>query len=107
MMEPLNWTSSEIVGVVSYLLPGFLAAWVFFGLTSHPKQTPFERVVQALIFTAIVQGLNAVVRWSYPQQTYLAFGEWNANCDLVSSFLCATYWHSLPTTIGFMLHCGS
>lgn len=49
--------SKEVVLVLVYLLPGFLAAWVFYGLTSHPKPSQFERVVQAVIFTFVIQTL--------------------------------------------------
>jgi len=40
-----------------FLLPGFLSAWVFYGLTSHPKPPQFERTVEALVFTFVVQAL--------------------------------------------------
>ncbi|MGB7323608.1 MAG: DUF6338 family protein [Rubripirellula sp.] len=54
--------SSEIVAAIYQLLPGFVTAWIFYGLTAHPRPTPFERVIQALIFTlfveAIVQGIG-------------------------------------------------
>lgn len=53
----------DVVLLLTYLLPGFLAAWVFYGLTSHAKPSQFERVVQALIFTFIVQTLIAPSRW--------------------------------------------
>ena len=43
--------------LLTYLLPGFLAAWVFYGLTSHPKPPQFERTVEALVFTFVVQAL--------------------------------------------------
>lgn len=49
--------STDVLELITYLLPGFLAAWVFYGLTSHPKPTQFERIVQALIFTFIIQVL--------------------------------------------------
>ena len=52
----MNWASSEIVGVLSFLLPGFVAAAIFYSLTSYPKPSPFDRVVQALIFTVIGEG---------------------------------------------------
>ena len=45
------------------MLPGFLAAWIFHGLTSHPKATPFERIAQALIFTALCKFLLPIIRW--------------------------------------------
>ena len=55
--------AKDFVVLLTYLLPGFLAAWVFYGLTSHPKPSQFERVVQALIFTFIIQTLVPPCRW--------------------------------------------
>ena len=49
----MNWASGEIVGVLTFLLPGFVAAAVFYALTSHPKPGAFDRIVLALIFTLI------------------------------------------------------
>lgn len=46
--------SKEAVALFSYLLPGFLAAWALYGLTSDPKPSQFERVIQALILTFAV-----------------------------------------------------
>ena len=43
--------------LLTFLLPGFLSAWVFYGLTSHPKPPQFERTVEALVFTFVVQAL--------------------------------------------------
>jgi hypothetical protein len=57
-----NELANDFVLLMTYLLPGFLAAWVFYGLTSHPKPSQFERVVQALIFTFIVQTFIAPCR---------------------------------------------
>jgi len=37
--------TKDFIILVTYLLPGFLAAWVFYGLTSPPKPSQFERVV--------------------------------------------------------------
>lgn len=47
--------------IFELLLPGFVAAAVLYSLTSHPKPSAFERVVQALIFTIIVQAILAMV----------------------------------------------
>lgn len=52
----------DIIALLRYLLPGFLAAWVFLGLTGHEKDSQFERIVQALIFTLFVQGTLALGR---------------------------------------------
>ena len=47
--------TAGIVGVLTYLLPGLVAAATFYALTSHPKPNTFERIVQALIFTVLAQ----------------------------------------------------
>ena len=57
----MNWASGEIVGVLSFLLPGFVAAAIFYSLTSYPKPSPFDRVVQALIFTVLGKGITDAI----------------------------------------------
>lgn len=52
----------ELVDVIQTLLPGFLSAWVFYGMTAYRKPNTFERTVQALIFSLFVQILTAGVR---------------------------------------------
>jgi hypothetical protein len=49
--------SAQTISILQYLLPGFIAAWIFYGLTSYHKPSQFERVVQALIFTLVIQAL--------------------------------------------------
>lgn len=53
--------SKDAVALFAYLLPGFLAAWVLYGFTSDPKPSQFERVVQALIFTFLVNAFLPVL----------------------------------------------
>lgn len=86
----MDWSTSDVadvVKVISYLLPGFLAAWVFYGLTAHPRRSPFERVVQSLIFTAIVQGLTAIAGWfhHYLSAYYVLWFEWSKDVAFVAS----------------------
>ena len=61
----MNWATSEVVSILTFLLPGFVAAAVFYSLTSHPKPSEVDRVVQALIFTivgrAVAEGLSLIV----------------------------------------------
>lgn len=57
----MSWASSEVVSILTFLLPGFVAAAVFYSLTSYPKPGEFERVVQALIFTIVVQAVVGVL----------------------------------------------
>ena len=59
----MSWASSEAVAVLSFLLPGFVAVAVFHMFTSHPKPSEFERIVQALIFTIVVQAIAELVLW--------------------------------------------
>ena len=47
----MSWASSEIVSVFIFLLPGFVAATVFYSFTAYPKPNEFGQVVQALAFT--------------------------------------------------------
>ncbi len=58
----MNWANSEIVAALTFLLPGLLAAVVFYSLTSHPKPSEFDRVVQALVFTTLGQAATWVIR---------------------------------------------
>ena len=55
----MNLVANEVVSVLVFLLPGFVAATIFFSLTSNPKPREFERVIQALIFTLIGQAIIA------------------------------------------------
>ena len=76
--------ASDIITILQYLLPGFIAAWIFYALTSYPKQSQFERVIQALIFTMVVQGLVLVIQ--YCAENIFQFS-WSKNINLVSSLI--------------------
>lgn len=82
--------ASDLIQLLRYLLPGFLSAWVFYEFTSFIKPSQFERVVQALIFTLIVQ----VCVFSYKSlalylSKYWVIGPWNKDAELVVSVLLA------------------
>ena len=53
----MTWASGEVVSVLVFLLPGFVAASVFYSLTSHPKPGILDRLIQALVFTVIVHAV--------------------------------------------------
>ena len=59
----MSWASSEVVAVLTFLLPGFVAAAIFYSLTSHPKPNEFGQVVQALVFTTVAQALAWAAQW--------------------------------------------
>lgn len=82
--------SSESVKLFAYLLPGFAAAWLFYGLTSHPKPSQFERVVQALIFTFVVQVLLLPIRGAALMVGRVVdLGSWTQASEMFSSLILA------------------
>ena len=79
-----------LLALLTQLLPGFITAWVVFGLTSYPKPAQFERIIQALIYGVIIGALVAVERWLLlGAGRYIQFGVWEPNSDLVASVVSA------------------
>lgn len=78
--------STDIIKLLYALMPGFLAAWVFLGLTARKVPSPFERTVQALIYTAIIQvlalGLRGHLYWLVDNQWCESWGKWSENVQL-------------------------
>lgn len=81
---------SEATPLLTFLLPGFLSAWIFYGLTSHPKPSQFERTVEALVFTFVVHAATKLMElicqvvgrmWSW--------GAWDSTSQLVWSVVLA------------------
>jgi hypothetical protein len=82
--------AKDFIILLQYLVPGFIAAWVFYSFTSFPKPSQFERVVQALIFTIFVQifvylakNLFFLIGNKYP------LFNWNSQSDLIWSTIFA------------------
>ena len=79
----MAWASSEIVAVITFLLPGFVAAAVFYSLTSHPKPGDLDKIVQALVFTMVGRAAGQGIELAAS-----AFGletAWAAQWDLAMS----------------------
>ena len=84
--------TSEVVAILQALLPGFLAAWIFYGLTAHPKPREFERTIQALVFTVIVQAIAAGVRELLLFiGTYFAIGAWTQDVHLIWALMTGAF----------------
>ena len=82
--------SKDILTLLSQLLPGFVTAWVIFGLTSYPKPAQFERVIQALIYSFLVGAMVAVEeRVLTFAGAYIQFGIWDKSSELVASAISA------------------
>ena len=82
--------AKDSVTLLQYLLPGFVAAWVFYSLTSYPKPSQFESIVQALIFTILVQGFVYVIKnlLFFIGNKWPLFN-WNSHSDLIWSIAVA------------------
>ncbi|MGE0702960.1 MAG: DUF6338 family protein [Vicinamibacterales bacterium] len=87
----MNIPDQSVITVLTYLLPGFITAALVYSLTPNPRPIPFERVVQALIFTMLVQvgviGVRFVSLRLGPQVGVL--GAWTENVRLVWSVVLA------------------
>ena len=89
--------TKEAIGLIAYLLPGFVAAWIFYALTSHPKPSQFERTVQAIIFTFAIQVTLPAVRWIlFLVGGFVALGKWDEEARQAVSLVLALF-------LGFVL----
>jgi hypothetical protein len=50
----------DVLSLLTQLLPGFVACWVIYGLSSFAKPTPFERIIQALVYSFLISMALAV-----------------------------------------------
>lgn len=79
-------TSKDVLSLLTQLMPGFLTAWVVYGLTTYTKPAQFERVVQALIYSFMV---NALVQVIQPillfAGRYVRLGTWDQSAELITS----------------------
>lgn len=82
--------SKPVIDVLTYLLPGFVTAAIVHNLTPAPRPIPFERVVQALIFTLVVQVLVVAARAGCLfVGSFLSVGPWTENVRLIWSTVLA------------------
>jgi len=82
--------AKDLMSVLQYLLPGFVSAWIFYAFTSYPKPSQFERIVQALIFTILVQTIVFVITSALlfvGRYTYIAI--WDESASIIWSIICA------------------
>lgn len=107
MQESLQSLSQFIL----FLMPGFVSAWIMYGLTSHPKPSQFERIVQALILTAIIQSLMPIA--NYMHGAFSFESSFDADRDLwsliaavitglsLALFINKDWFHALLRKVGF------
>jgi hypothetical protein len=80
----MDLPTRAILDLLTFLLPGFITAALVYNLTPAPRPVPFERVVQALIFTILIQSLvssvQGVMLWL--GRRLGAAGPWNETVQL-------------------------
>lgn len=82
--------SKDIITLLQYLLPGFISAWIFHALTAYPKSSEFERIVQALIFTVLIQPFVYVAKTIlFIIGRFISIADWNKDSQLFWSVVCA------------------
>lgn len=55
----MSWVfndTNELINLLLFLMPGFVAAQFFYLISSHPKPNHFGQVIHALSFTVVGQG---------------------------------------------------
>ena len=82
--------SVDLIKILNLLIPGFVAAWIFYGLTAHPKPSPFERVVQALVFNIIIQPIVFLAGATLQAiGNVVSIGPWTVHSETATSVLVA------------------
>jgi hypothetical protein len=93
----MSGISTDLLEILQFLFLGFLTAWIFYGFTPYKKPSPFERIVQALVYTMIIQAfvflLNKV---ALGIGKYRSYGVWDANSEIVVSMI-------ISILLGFIL----
>lgn len=78
--------AQDFILLLQYLLPGFLTAWIFYAFTSYSKPSQFERIIEALIFTILVQAMVLMTKSVLLcLGEYKSLGSWNSEYDFVLS----------------------
>jgi len=76
----------EIAALLFELFPGFVAAWILYGLSSYPKPSQFERLAQALVLSFIVRVLiipeQSILKWI---GKYHAIAVWDGDSQLLAA----------------------
>jgi hypothetical protein len=79
-------TPKDVLALLTQLMPGFLTAWVVYGLTTYTKPPQFERVIQALIYSFIVTAIVALLeKCLLAAGKFVSLGTWDKSFELVVS----------------------
>ena len=86
----MDGISKDILDIILKLLPGFIVAWILYGLTSHLKPSSFERIVQALVYTALVRAVLIPLKLlAFIIGSHHSLGIWDGDIEYVWSIIIA------------------
>lgn len=86
----MGWIAKDLPTLVFMLIPGFVAASIFYTLTAHPKTSEFERLIQALIFTVILKILTNFLKNIFLfAGRWASLGRWTSEGELTWSVILA------------------
>lgn len=85
--------SKAVLEVLTYLLPGLVSAALVYVLTPAVRPIPFERLVQALIYTIVVQALVVIVRGVLLLigNAWGSLGAWTSDVAMVWAVILAVF----------------
>ena len=58
----------EKLPLLQYIFAGLVMSWIFYGLVPHKKPDQFERIVQALVYTAMIGLLATPINDLLPEK---------------------------------------
>lgn len=83
--------STEVVATINYLLPGFITAWIFYGFTAYRPKNQIERIIEAVIYSTLIQIIIVPIRISllWIGSVGFAVGVWDHESSMLVSFFVA------------------
>jgi len=87
----MGYVTSELINLFNFLMPGFIASFLFYSLTSFPKKSEFESVVIALLYTVIINSVVEVLGLAFiaiGNNRFAVIG-WTSNIKVLSSIFFA------------------
>jgi hypothetical protein len=83
--------AQELIPFLQYLLPGFVTSWLFYALTSYQRPGQFEQIVQALIFTFLIQVGVTLIKYFcfWVGEVWWVVGVWDKTAEPVWAVIMA------------------
>lgn len=79
---------TELIQVLQYVLPGLFAAAIFYLVTPYKRPPPFEQVVQAMVFTLLIQVATFVEQqFALLVGRSFSLGHWTEQSEFAANFI--------------------